>query len=66
VGDASAVERVRTALVERDDALSRAGEDLAGERSVQLAPSSNRTVRPSRGRRPGRVRPRRRPSKPRG
>jgi hypothetical protein len=33
-GDASAVERVRAALVERDDALRRAREDLAGARSV--------------------------------
>jgi hypothetical protein len=34
VGGASAVERVRTTLVERDDALRRAREDLAGARSV--------------------------------
>jgi hypothetical protein len=33
-GDASAVERVRTALVEQDDALRRAHEDLAWARSV--------------------------------
>jgi hypothetical protein len=36
-GDASAVERVRTTLVERDDALRRAREDLAGARSVAVA-----------------------------
>jgi hypothetical protein len=34
---ASAVARVRTALVERDDALRRAREDLEGERSVAAA-----------------------------
>jgi chromosome segregation ATPase len=33
-GDASAVEKVRTTLVERDDVLCRAHEDLAGVRSV--------------------------------
>jgi hypothetical protein len=57
VGGASAVERVRTALVERDDALRRAREDLAGRvpsrwcerpRSSPPAPSSNGTARPSR------------------
>jgi chromosome segregation ATPase len=37
VGDVSAVERMRTALVERDDALRRAREDLAGARSVAAA-----------------------------
>jgi hypothetical protein len=36
-GGASAVDRVRTALVERDDALRRAREDLAGARSVAAA-----------------------------
>jgi hypothetical protein len=36
-GGASAVERVRTALVERDDALHRAREDLVGARSVAAA-----------------------------
>jgi hypothetical protein len=36
-GGASAVERVRTALVERDDALRRAREDLEGARSVAAA-----------------------------
>jgi hypothetical protein len=36
-GDASAVERVRAALVERDDALRKAREDLAGARSVAVA-----------------------------
>jgi hypothetical protein len=74
-GDVSAVEKVMTALVKREDALRRAREDLAGHvplrrrgrsRSPLLAPSSNRTARPSRGRRPGRVRPRRRPRRPRG
>jgi hypothetical protein len=34
VGDVSAVEKVMTALVERDDALRRAREDLAGARSI--------------------------------
>jgi hypothetical protein len=37
VGGASAVERVKTVLVERDDALRRAREDLAGARSVAAA-----------------------------
>jgi hypothetical protein len=36
-GDVSVVERVRTALVERDDALHRAREDLAGARTVAVA-----------------------------
>jgi hypothetical protein len=36
-GGASAVERVRMALVERDDALRRAREDLVGARSVVVA-----------------------------
>jgi chromosome segregation ATPase len=36
-GGASVVERVRTVLVERDDALRRAREDLAGARSVAAA-----------------------------
>jgi hypothetical protein len=36
-GDVSAVERVMTALVERDDALHRAREDLAGARTVAAA-----------------------------
>jgi hypothetical protein len=36
-GGASAVERVRTALVERDDALRRAHEDLEGPHSVAAA-----------------------------
>jgi chromosome segregation ATPase len=36
-GGASTVERVRTALVERDDALRRAREDLAGARSIATA-----------------------------
>jgi hypothetical protein len=36
-GGASAVERVRTALVERDDALRRAREDLAGAHSLATA-----------------------------
>jgi hypothetical protein len=37
VGGASAVERVRTVLVEWDDALCRAREDLEGARSVATA-----------------------------
>jgi hypothetical protein len=37
MGGASAVERVRTALVERDNALRRAREDLAGACSVAVA-----------------------------
>jgi hypothetical protein len=37
VGDTSAVERVRAALVERDGALRRAHEDLAGACSVAAA-----------------------------
>jgi hypothetical protein len=37
VGDASAVEKVRTTLVEWDDALRRACKDLAGARSVAVA-----------------------------
>jgi hypothetical protein len=36
-GDVSAVERVKTALVERDDALHRAREDLAGARTIAAA-----------------------------
>jgi hypothetical protein len=73
-GDASAVKRVRMALVERDDLLRRAREDLAGRaplrrrgrpRPPPLAPNSNRTARPSRGCGPGRVRPRRGPRKSR-
>jgi hypothetical protein len=56
-GGASTVERVRTALVERDDALRRAREDLEGRtpsrrrgrpRSSPPAPSANGTTRPSR------------------
>jgi hypothetical protein len=35
--DISAVERVRTELVERDDALHRAREDLAGARTIAAA-----------------------------
>jgi hypothetical protein len=37
VGGASVVERVRAALVERDDALRRAREDLVGARSIATA-----------------------------
>jgi hypothetical protein len=37
-GGASIVERVRTALVERDDALRGAREDLAGAHSVAVTP----------------------------
>jgi hypothetical protein len=73
VEDASAVEKLRTALVERDDALRRAREDLAGARfiaaaweagSSPLVPNFNKIARPSRGRGPGGVRPRRGPRKP--
>jgi hypothetical protein len=37
MGDASAAERVMAVLVERDDSLRRAREDLAGARSVAVA-----------------------------
>jgi hypothetical protein len=56
-GGASAVERVRTALVERDDALRRAREDLEGRapsrrhgrpRLSPPAPSFNGAARPTR------------------
>jgi hypothetical protein len=70
--DVSAVERLNTALVERDDALHRAREDLAGARTIvavweaEVISARAQLQRPSRGRGPGRVRPRRRPRKPRG
>jgi hypothetical protein len=74
-GDASPVERVRAALVERDDALRRAREDLAGARSVAAAweaevTSARAQLQQDRvaleGARACRVRPRRRPRRPRG
>jgi hypothetical protein len=74
-GDASAVERVRTALVEQDDVLHRAREDLAGARTIAAAwedevVSARAQLQQDRaaleGRGPGRVRPRRGPRKPRG
>jgi hypothetical protein len=55
--DASVVAKVRTALLERDEALRKAHEDAAAMRTVaaewetevaRFAPSSNRTVQPSR------------------
>jgi hypothetical protein len=36
-GDASAVEKIRTALVERDDELHRARKDVAGACSIAAA-----------------------------
>jgi hypothetical protein len=74
-GDVSAVEKVMTALVERDDALRRVREDLAGARSVAASweaevASARAQLQQDRatleGRGPGRVRPRRRPRRPRG
>jgi hypothetical protein len=73
--DASAVEKVRTALVERDDALRRAREDLA--RACSVATEWEAEVASARaqlqqdhatleGRGPGRVRLRRGPRKSRG
>jgi hypothetical protein len=73
--DVSAVARVKEALVDRDEALHKAREDLEGRapwrrsgrpRWPLLVPSFSKTARPSRGRRPGRVRLRRRPRRPRG
>jgi hypothetical protein len=74
-GRRPAFERVKAALVDRDEALHKAREDLAGARTVaaeweaEVASTRaqlHKTVRPSRGHRPGRVRPRRRPRRPRG
>jgi hypothetical protein len=74
-GDVSAVERVRTALVERDDALHRAREDLAGGHTVTAVweaevASARAQLQQDRaaleGRGPGRVRLRRRPRRLRG
>jgi hypothetical protein len=71
--DASVVEKVMSALLERDEALRKAHEDLAAMRtwrrsgrqsSPRLDPSSNRTVRPSRERGLGRARLRRWPRRP--
>jgi hypothetical protein len=73
--DASAVEKVRTALVERDDALCRARKDLAGAHSVATeweaeVASARAQLQQDRatleGGRPGRVRLRRGPRKSRG
>jgi hypothetical protein len=73
--DASAVEKVRTALVERDDALCRARKDLAGAHSVATeweaeVASARAKLQQDRatleGGRPGRVRLRRGPRKSRG
>jgi hypothetical protein len=63
--DASAIEKVTSALLERDEA-SQAREDLAAGRSsrrslLPLEPSSSSIAQPSRGRGPGRVRLRRKP-----
>jgi chromosome segregation ATPase len=71
----SAVERVKTALVDWDEALHKAREDLAGARTVAAAwqaevASSRAQLQQDRaaleGREPGRVRPRRRPRRLRG
>jgi chromosome segregation ATPase len=73
--DVPAIERVKAALLDRDEALHKAREDLAGERTVVaeweaevafVRPQLRRTTRPSREHGPGRVRPRRRPRRPRG
>jgi hypothetical protein len=75
VEDIPAVERVKAALVDRDEALHKVWEDLAGRapwrrsgrpRWPPLVPSFSKTARPSRGCGPGRVRPRRRTRRPRG
>jgi hypothetical protein len=47
MGGASTTERVRTALVERDDALRRAHEDLAGARSVAASGRGRHCPRPA-------------------
>jgi hypothetical protein len=74
-GDVSTIEKVMTALVERDDALRRAREDLAGACSVAASweaevASARAQLQQDRaaleGARAGRVRPRRRPRRPRG
>jgi hypothetical protein len=73
--DVPTVERVKAAFVDGDEALHKAREDLVGHapwrrsgrpRWPLLVPSFSGTARPSRGHRPGRVRPRRRPRRPRG
>jgi hypothetical protein len=75
VEDVCAVERVKVVLVDRDEALHKAQEDLAGARTVaaeweaEVASARaqlQQTARPSRGCRPSRVRLRRRPRRPRG
>jgi hypothetical protein len=72
--DVSTVERVKTALVDREEALQKAREDLAGARTLrrsgrprwpQFGPSSNKTTRPSREHVHGRARPKRRPRRQR-
>jgi hypothetical protein len=68
--DVSVVERVKTALVDREEALQKAREDLAGVQTLrrsgrprwpQFGPSSNEFARPSREHVLGRARPKRRP-----
>jgi hypothetical protein len=65
--DVPAVERLKTTLLDWDEALQKACEDLAGARTVaveweaEVVPSSNKTARPSRARGSGNVRLRRRP-----
>jgi hypothetical protein len=72
--DVPAVERVKAALVDRDEALHKVREDLRGCAPWRLSgrarwplfvPSFSRTVRLSRERGPGRIRPRRWPRRPR-
>jgi chromosome segregation ATPase len=72
---ASAVERVRTALIDRDEALQQAREDLKRVRSVaaterrRWSPSglnAGGTARSSRRRGPSEARPRRGRGRPRG
>jgi hypothetical protein len=66
--DASAVTKVRTALLEQDEVLRKAREDIVAVRVagswLPLELSSSRTAPPSRGCGPGRARPRRRPRRP--
>jgi hypothetical protein len=71
--DASAVVKVRTALLERDEALQKARKDTAAMRTVaaewetevaSIRARSNRTVQPSREHGLGRARPRKGPRRP--
>jgi hypothetical protein len=71
--DASAIAKVRTVLLERDEVLRKAREDMvavgvaAAEFESELASAqlkSSKTAPPSRGRGPSRARPRRRPRRP--